>query len=926
MPDFRLPSLSVGERFYRACLWLYPESFRRTFARDLIETFRDERRAAAHSRATAFAFWMEALRDVVVQGLAERAAATARTVTGRGTDTTEESLMAARSWSELKRGLVQDSLQDLRYGVRALRRTPAFTFVALLTLSLCIGATTAVFTVVHGVLIKPLPFPSSEALVALKHASPDNTGAPVGMSGSLFITYARENRAFRQIGIWSRGTGNVTGEILPEEVTSLNVSTGTLAALGISPGMGRSFAEAEYRPGSAETVILTYGYWQRRFGGDRSILGRRITIDARPRSVVGVTPPDFRFLNETPDVILPLRFDPDSLTLGGFSYEALARLAPGVTPEQASADLRRILPIWIDAWPSFPGVERSAFLGMRPLVRPLRQELVGDVGNMLWVLMGTVGIVWLIACANVASLVLVRAEGRHHELVTRAALGATRARLARAMLLESFVLGAASGVVGLLLAWTALRLLAAIGPATIPRLQEITLDPIAVVFAIVISILSASIFGGIAVNKYTGRGIAVALRSGGRSSSDSRDRHRTRNTLVVVQIALALVLMVGAGLMIRTVLALRGVAPGFIDPQHLQLVRVTVPDAQVADPARVARLQRAMRDRLAAIQGVLDVSFTANVPMAGERSRSSIFREDAAAGDAQQPSALRWFRFVAPDVFRTMGTRVIAGRELTWADVDEHRPVVVVSKNLAREMWGKPEAAVGKRIREGNASPWREVVGVADDVYDNGLDQPAPLIVYWPWVMDSFFGQQVNVHRSVTFLIRTNRAATTSLLTEVRDAIGAVQPDVPLTRVRTLGDVYDRQLTVPSFTVTMLGIAAGMALFLGVVGIYGVVAYTVTQRRREIGIRVALGAPRAEVQRMFVRQGVSLGVLGVTIGIAGAAMGTRLMAALLFGTSALDPVTYAAVAFGLVGIVALASYVPAYDATKIDPVLALRGE
>jgi predicted permease len=340
----------------------------------------------------------------------------------------------------------------------------------------------------------------------------------------------------------------------------------------------------------------------------------------------------------------------------------------------------------------------------------------------------------------------------------------------------------------------------------------------------------------------------------------------------------------------------------------------------------VARLQRAMLDGLATIHGVSNVSFTGNVPMAGERSRASIYQEDAPPAEVDKPSSLRWFRFIAPGLFRTIGTRIVAGRDFTWADVDQQQPVAVLSKNLAREMWGRPDAAIGKRIREGKDSPWREVVGVVDDVYDNGLDQEAPRIVYWPWVMESFFGLEMNVRRSVTFAIRTNRTGTASLLTDVRDAIREVDASVPLTRVRTLGDVYDRSLDVTTFTVTMLAIAGGMALFLGVVGIYGVIAYTVTQRRREIAIRVALGAQHSAVRGLFVRHGIMLGAIGVVIGVAGAAILTRVMASLLFGTSALDPMTYGVVSVGLVAIAAFASYVPARSATRVDPVRILRGE
>jgi predicted permease len=563
---------------------------------------------------------------------------------------------------------------------------------------------------------------------------------------------------------------------------------------------------------------------------------------------------------------------------------------------------------------------------MIPLVRPLKQELIGHVGDMLWVLMGTITIVLLIACANVANLVLVRAQSRDHELAIRTALGGSRARLAREMLLESLVLGLVSGAVGLALAAAGLRLLVLVGPSGLPRLHEIELDPIVAVFALLISVLSALILGSIPILKYTSRRIALGLRSSGRSVSDSRERHRTRNTLVVVQVALALVLLVGSGLMIRTFLALRAVQPGFIDPHHVQLVRVTIPDAQVADPERVLRLQREMRDRLAALPDVGSVSFTGNVPMANERNRSSIYRDDATGAGAEASTVMRWFRYVAPGYFHTIGTQLVAGRDFTWTDFDDHRPVAVISENLARELWREPQTAIGRRIREGEASPWREIVGVVGDVYDNGLREPAPAIVYWPSLMQNFYGVPVNVRRSVTFAIRSGRAGTQGLLAEVRDAIGAVNPDVALTRVRTLGDVYDGSLAATSFTLVMLAIASAMALFLGIVGIYGVIAYAVAQRRREIGIRMALGARRHEVKRMFVRHGVALGATGVVCGLAGAALLTRLMASLLFGTSSLDPATYGLVSLGLVAIAGLASYVPARSATAVDPALTLRGE
>jgi predicted permease len=828
---------------------------------------------------------------------------------------------------EFRPVFLQDVLLDFRYGIRSLRRAPVFTLVAALTLALGIGATTAVFTVVHAVLIKPLPFRNSDALVSLKHTAKDlNGGPPVALSLSLFVSYARENRSFEHIGVWSRGTENVTDGTLPEEVTTLNVSAGALRALGIQPALGRWFVDADHAPGAIETVILMDGYWRRGFGSDPTIIGRQVAVGSRPRVVVGIMPPSFRFLDETPDLVVPVRIDPATLTLGGFNYEGLARLSPGVTVEHASSDMARILPIWVEAWPSFPGIDRSAFRDMAPLVRPLKQELVGTVGDMLWVLMGTIGIVLAIACANVANLVLVRGQDGRHELAIRAALGAGRSRLARQVLVENLVLGLLGGTLGLLLASAGLQVLSTIGPASIPRLREITLDPIVLLFTLVLSLLSALVFGSIPVARFSGKRIAMTLRASGRGSSDGRERHRARNILVVVQVALAMVLLVGSGLMVRTFLALRAVPPGFTEPGNVQLVRVTLSEAQIPDPERVVRLQHDMLNRLAKIPGVTDVSFTGNVPMAGERSRSSIEHEDAPVGDSSAQPPMRWYRFVAPGFFQTIGTRLIAGRDFTWVDLEERRPVAVVSDNLARELWSEPRAALGKRIREGKGSPWREVVGVVADVYDDGVHRQAPSIVYWPSLMETFQGQPVFLRRAFTFAMRSSRAGSESLLTEVRDAIASVRADVPLTRVRTLGDVYRRSMASTSFALTMLIIAAAMALLLGIVGIYGVIAYAVTRRRREIGIRAALGASRRELEGLFLRHGVRLALAGVACGVVGAAVLTRLMASLLFGTSPLDPIIYALVSVGLASIAVFATYVPARRAARVDPVLTLRGE
>ena len=832
---------------------------------------------------------------------------------------------------EIRPALLQDSLRDLRHGMRALRRAPGFTVVATLTLALGIGATTAVFTVVTGVVLNPLPYPDADRLIVVQHmAMGMDTKIPFTMSAAMLSTYTDESRTFAQLGVWSRGTASLSGGDTPEEVESLRVSQGTLPALGVQPALGRWFTTDDHTLGAPGTAILLDGYWRRRYGADPAIVGSEVLIDSRPHTIVGVMPETFRFLNETPEIILPLRFEQSELTLGRTNQYGVARLKPGVTLEGASADIERMIPIYLEAWPSFPGVDRSVFLRAHPIpaLVPLKDSVVGDAGRMLWVLMGTIGIVLLIACANVANLVLVRAEGRQHEMALRSALGARRSRIARELLLENLILGLAGGAIGVVLAFAGLRLLTTLAPRSIPRLQEVTLDPAVLTFALVLSLLSAVVIGCIPIVRHAGARLGLALRGTSRSASESRDRHRTRNALVVVQVALAMVLLIASGLMIRTFAALRAVPPGFTDPQHVQLARLSIPPGEVEEPDQVLRTQLAVRERIAAVAGVTEVSFAGREPMSRAPGRSVITVEgrpgtDEANGETQP---IRWFRYVGPGFFRAVGTPLVAGREVTESDLLERRPVVVISENLARELWKDPQAAVGHRVRETAESPWREIVGVVGDVYDLGVHQPAPPIVYWPTLMEEFYGNAVNLQRAVTFAIRSPRAGDEGLLKEIRGAVREVNPNLPLARISTLGEVYDRSMAGTSFTLVMLAVAGGMALVLGVIGIYGVIAYSVSQRTREIGIRAALGASRRGLEGMFVRHGVVLAVVGVVAGGVGAVALTRLMASLLFETSPRDPTIYGVVALALVGVAALASYLPARGAARVDPVRTLRGE
>jgi putative ABC transport system permease protein len=819
--------------------------------------------------------------------------------------------------------------RDTHHAIRSLRRTPAFTAAVILTLALGIGANTAVFAVIDSILIQPLPYPQAEALVGVWHTAPGAPGA--GTIGcAMSFTYREENRTFEHFGVWRSGDASVTGIAEPELLRVLLVTYGVLDAVGVKPLLGRWFSQADDTAGSAETVVLTYGYWQRRFGGDRSIVGRTLTIESRPRSVIGVMPEEFRFQGD-PELMLPLRLDRNTLSLGLFNHQAIARLKAGVTLEQANADVARMLVGWLNAWPPNPGMDHTVFQDARfgPRLRPLKQDIVGDIGTALWVVMGTLGLVLLIACANVANLLLVRAEARQQELAIRAALGASWRRIARALLVESMTLGLLGGAVGLGLAYGALRILVAKGPDTLPRLRDIGIDPVVLAFTLGVSLLSGVLFGVIPVVKYAGPRLATALRGVGRTFSDGRERQRARNTLVVVQVALALVLLIGSGLMLRTVQHLRRVQPGFTHPEEVQILHSMIPDTLAKEPERVMRMQHEILEKLAAIPGVTSVGLANAAPLEYPGSLGNpVYAEDKTFADGQVPP-LRRIRKITPGFFKTMGTRVVAGRDFTWTDLYDKRRVAIVSENLAREWWGVPRAALGKRIREGGAAdPWREIVGVVENVYDDGVHVKPTEFAYWPALMDRYIwsGENGFALSFGTYAIRSNRTGTEGLLAEAQEAIWSVNGRRPVFLVTTLKALYDRSMARTSFALVMLAIAAGMGLVLGIVGIYGVIAYVVSQRIREIGIRTALGAQPAGLLGMFVRHGLWLAGIGAALGLVAAAGLTRLMSSLLFGVTALDPLTYTAVSVLLIVAGVLASYLPARRAIAIDPVQALRAE
>jgi len=815
---------------------------------------------------------------------------------------------------------------QLWHVLRGLVRAPLFTAVALLTLAVGIGANTAIFSVVNAILLKPLPYPHPEELVAVWLAAPGLNIKDLNLGPADYFIFREQDRTFQDIGLYMGSTVNITGSGEPEQASGLMVTDGLLPVLEATPLLGRSFTQADDQPGSPDTVMLTYGYWQRKFGGNRFVVGKVITLDGTPHQVLGVLRQDFGFGGPNVALLLPIKFDRGKTFLLPFSYDAIARLRPGVTVAEANTDVGRMLPIALRSFPPPPGYSLTMFEDARmvPNLRTLKQHVVGEVSKLLWVLMGGIGFVLLIACANVANLLLVRAQGRRQELAIRAALGATPWRIAADLLFENLILALLGSVLGLALAYAALRGLIAMAPADLPRLEEIGIDGATLLFSLAVSLVSSLLFGSIPVLKYAGKHAGTGLRQGGRSMSEGRERHRSRNMLVVVQVALAVILLISSGLMIRTFHALTTVDPGFVAPAQLQTFRVNIPDTDVKDPEQVVRIQEEILGKIEALPGVSSVGLSMSVPMDGNGWEDTLFVKDRKYSPGELP--IHRFRFVAPGFFKTLGTSLVAGRDFTWSDIYSKVPLAIISEKLARETWHDPSLALGKQIRANAKDDWRDVVGVVRDVHDDGVDKEAPSSVYWPILAAHFTDTELDVRRYVTYSIRSPRAGSESFMSEVRRAVWSVDPNLPLADVHTLDYFYRTSMARTSFTLVMLAIAGSMALLLGIVGLYGVTAYSVSQRRREIGIRNALGAQQRELTAMFVRHAMLLTGGGVACGLVAALALTRLMSSLLFGIKPTDPATFAVVSIGLLSAAAISSYLPARRAAAVNPVEALRSE
>jgi predicted permease len=913
---------------HRLLTWLllrfYPAAFRAEWGPGLIQCL-DEILETEGTGGTlqASRIWIGAFWDAVTEGTRERVSAMRRRFgSGRnpsGTPGPEH----RRPTRATGGGGIETLMRDTRHAMRALLKRPGFTAVSALTLAIGIGATSAIFSIVNGVLLEPLPLPEPDRLVGLWHVAPGMRSDEINQSGVTYFVYKENNRVFENVALWDNRTTAVTGLDEPERVRSLLVTESFLPTLGIPMQLGRPFSPDDDQPGVGGTVVLTDDYWRSRLGADPGVLGRTLTLDGRPHEIIGVLGPELRSLMPGYQLLTPARFDRGHLNNGSFSYQAFARLRDDVTLAEATTDLTRVMPLMT----GFEGPITPSFLEeaqFAPVVRPLKDDVIKDAGSVLWMLLGAVGIILLIAVANVANLFLVRSQGGQTEIAVRTALGAGRRAILRTFLLESGILGLMGGALGLVFAWGSLRALVAVAPDRTPRIADIGLDPTTLVFALVLSLGAGLLFGLMPVVRYGRPELSSALKEGSRGSGTGREPQRLRSGLVVAQMAMALLLLVGSGLMLRSFSALRAVDPGFSDPGTLVTVRVSLPVGEVPDTEDVGRVHEQINRALEQMTSVTSAGIASSVAMDGNDNNYAVLPEHVPYEEGDVPPIHR-SKEIGGEYFRTLGIPLLAGRVMEAADLADRRPVVVVNESFARTYWTDPQAALGKRLRTFNDArlAWYEIVGVVGDVRDDGMDQDKRAIAYFPMVGANEQGEPFST-RTLSHVVRSPRGA--ALIPQARDAVWSVNPNLALTSLQTHQVVVDESLARTSFTMVVLGVAAGVALLLGTVGIYGVISYIVGQRTREIGVRMALGADRSRVSRMVVRDGMRLAGLGVGIGLVVAIGLTRVMSALLFEVSPLDPVTFVGVTAVLAGVAALAAWLPARRAASVEPGVVLRGE
>jgi predicted permease len=813
---------------------------------------------------------------------------------------------------------------------RSLRRSPAFTITASATLIIGIGASVAIFALVNGVLLRPLPYGAPDRLVVPYHDMPMLGMHKGNQTAGTYFTYRKLARSLESIGVYQRGAVNVSdsrGGSEPQRINSARMTASVIPILQVSPLVGRTFTEAEDLPKGPNVILISEGLWRSRFGGDRNILGRTLDVGGSTWEIIGVMPARFRFPSAETQLWMPMQLDPNDPYPGGFNYDGIARLRAGMTVAGASRDLASVLPRITEISPNLaPGVSTAMLLAQArpvPFLAPLKDDVTGGIAKTLWIVAAAAVVVLLVACANVTNLILVRADARQRELAVREALGAGRGKVLTYFLAESVVVTALSATVGLALAAVAIRLLVTNGPIDIPRLAEVRIDLATVAFAVFISILVAATCSLIPALRIGRVDLSNALREGGRGGTAGRSRQRVRSALVAGQIALALVALASSGLLLRTFQRLNAVRPGF-DAAGRMTFWVSLPHARYTSDTSVVRFYAQLVERVRELPGVRDVGLTQRLP----------FKEDGMSQDPLYPEGDPSYREKIPPLnfyttadgayFRTMGIPLVAGK--VFGALGTQRPdEAIISRETAVRFWrdSTGQQVIGKRFQELPNGPWYTVIGVVGDTRDTSLAAPPSMIVYRPQTISLSGDQQTQW--TMALVVHT-ASEPTAITSAVQRTLRDLDSTLPLFDMRPMSEVTADSMAQLSFTIIVLGAAALVTLILGAVGLYGVMAYVVSLRTRELAVRIALGATPSAVVRMLTRQGVTVTGFGIAGGLVLFVIAARALKSLLYGVASTDPVTLGGASLLLVAIAALASWLPARRTSRVDPADVLRAE
>ncbi|HEY7914916.1 MAG TPA: ABC transporter permease [Blastocatellia bacterium] len=806
-------------------------------------------------------------------------------------------------------------LQDLRLAARTLKRKPGFTIIAALTLALGIGANTALFSVINGVLLESLQFKEPDRLLFVWETNPRFPSPTLAVSTLNYRDWKEQNTVFAGLAARQFFAANLSGQEQPEKVQGEKVTADYFRVLGIEPLAGRHFTDEEDRPGREPVVLLSHGLWQRRFGGDPGIINRTVLLNGQSATVVGIMPNDYR-----PNIEFwaPLAIDYTNADRSLHNLQVIGRLAPGISQQLAQEEMSMIASRLAEQYPDLNA-------GWGVALVPVHDQIVQNVRQALWILFAAVGVVLLIACVNVANLLLARAASREREIAIRIALGASRWRIMRQMLTESFLLSIIGGAAGVLLALWGTDLLLSLNPQGIPRAQEIGMDLQVLGFALAVSTISGLLFGLAPALQASRPDLNENLKESGKSSSASARGRYIRNTLVVAEVALALVLLVCAGLLIKSFSVLQTVAVGF-NRENLLTFQLSLPPAQYQTGDNVFALQREASERLGQLPGVSSVAAISHAPLAGGGPQF-IFAVEGRPIPTPSEAPLSSFRLITPGYFATMGIPLIKGRLLDDSDDLKSKQVIIINQIMAERMWPGQDP-VGKKLTVGVPLPgdepdWVEVVGVVGNVKHTTLTGETGMQMYQSVYQAAGFLQAMS--RNMTFILRTSLAPM-SVLDSARSIVASLDPTLPVATPKTMEAIISDSVAPFRFNMFLLGLFAAVALFLTLIGVYGVMNYSVAQRTQEIGIRMALGASPGQVRSLVMRQGLALSAAGLGLGLAGAVGATRLLSSLLYGVSVTDPIVFIIVGLLLAGVAALACYIPSRKATRVDPIIALRYE